>query len=175
MSISNGNAGDNGAGIYQEGASPGRVSGEQQPPLGCQQNTARRPWNKEVNRIVMTCYIKSNITKRGYRKRMYNYWKEIGIFETSEQIAVQVRAIKTNKCPSDLETGEIKRNIDCNVKIQEGNERVELSKENSVHRHNIDKQRNMEGGNTNDMERKYNEDDVTDLNNADFVATAEQM
>lgn len=109
---------------------------------------------------------------------MYNYWREIAIFETSEQrLADQVRAIKTNKGLSYLEIEEIRRNSEANdnVEIQEGNKRVDLSEENSVHRQNIDEGRNIECENTNDIEGRYNEDDVTDLNNIDFEVTAEQM
>ena len=59
MSISNGNTdGNNGAGIYQEGASPGRVSGEQQPQRGCQQNTpirlsAHQIWKLERSKGIL--------------------------------------------------------------------------------------------------------------------------
>ena len=40
-----------------EGVTFGSGSGGQQPDLGRHQATARRKWNKEVNKIVMRCFI----------------------------------------------------------------------------------------------------------------------
>ena len=80
-----------------EGVTFGSGSGGQQPDLGRHQVTARRKWHKEVNKIVMRCFYRSEPTKRGYRKRMLGIWKELGVFEISEQrLADQARAIRTN-------------------------------------------------------------------------------
>ena len=38
---------------------------------GNQKDMSRRTWNKEVNKLVMKCYFKSESSKRGYRRRMY--------------------------------------------------------------------------------------------------------
>lgn len=67
---------------------------------------------KEINRIGMKCYTKSDLNTRGYRKRMMDIWDEIGVFKISEQrLADQARAIKTNGWLSDIEINKIKRNI----------------------------------------------------------------
>ena len=42
-----------------EGVTFGSGSGGQQPDLGRHQATARRNWNKEVNKIVMRCFYRS--------------------------------------------------------------------------------------------------------------------
>ena len=58
----------------------------------------RRTWKKEVNKLVMKCYFMSVPSKRGYRRRMYGIWQDIGIFEITEQhLADQVRVIKSNE------------------------------------------------------------------------------
>ena len=69
----------NGTGIFDEGASPGRVAGRQEPALGrypatsAQENgprKERRKWLVEEKRALMECYFKSIPEKRGYRQRM---------------------------------------------------------------------------------------------------------
>ena len=95
-----------------EGSSSGRGTRGQQRVPGRQQATARKTWNKEVNKRIMRCYIESNPSARGYRKRMLAIWKEIGVFEVTEQrLADQVRAIKVNGWLSEVEIEEIRRNI----------------------------------------------------------------
>ena len=60
----------------------------------------------------MECYFKSEPTKRCYRKRMLQFWGELGVFEVKEQrIADQARAIKTNRWLTDIEIEEIKRAV----------------------------------------------------------------
>ena len=60
----------------------------------------------------MKCYFKSEPSKRGYRKRMLTYWRELGVFSVSEQrLADQARAIKTNEWLTDIEIEEIKRMV----------------------------------------------------------------
>ena len=58
----------NGTGVSDEGTSPGRVAGGQQPVPGCHLATAmhgnrsgkgRRRWSTEENKVVMECYFKS--------------------------------------------------------------------------------------------------------------------
>ena len=55
---------------------------------------ARVSWTREVNKFVMECYLRSKPSRREYRKRMLNNWRNyIGLFECSEQrLANQVRA-----------------------------------------------------------------------------------
>ena len=104
--------GVNGTGATSESASPSMEVGGQQPTPGRHQATARLKWNKEVNKIVMKCFYKSNPIKRGYRKRMFGIWKENGIFEISEQrLADQARAIKLNEWLSEVELEEIRREV----------------------------------------------------------------
>ena len=74
---------------------------------------ARVPWTREVNKLVMECYLRNEPSRRGYRKRMLNIRRnDIGVFECSEQrLADQVRAIKVNNW-LDLEMEELRRKID---------------------------------------------------------------
>ena len=70
--------GVNGTELNKEGSSPGRCPTVQQCGLGCHQDTAsnriRHKRNKEVNVIIVECYIRSNpvnengVPIRGYRK-----------------------------------------------------------------------------------------------------------
>ena len=66
---------------------------------GCHQNTARKKWTKEENKTAISCCLKATKeSKREYRKRMYNLWNEMGMFEIEEQhLACQVRSIFKNK------------------------------------------------------------------------------
>ena len=65
-----------------------------------------------MNKLIMRCFIESNPSTRGYRKRLLAIWKEIGVFEVTEQrLADQVRAIKVNGWLSEVEIEEIHRNI----------------------------------------------------------------
>ena len=76
-------------------------------------STSRTNWTKELNKIVMRCYLKSNPKVRGYRKRMHKIWDEMGLFELSEQKLVgQTRVIKTNGWISELELEELNREIE---------------------------------------------------------------
>ena len=107
-----GDNGVNGTQADSVDASPGRVTWEQQQGPGRNPDTARLRWTKEVNKLVMKCYIQSDPSKRGYRKRMLAIWAEIGVFETSEQrLADQARAIKVNGWLSEVEIEEIKSKI----------------------------------------------------------------
>ena len=70
----------NGTVISMTSSSPGREVGGQQPIPGRYPVTARRRWNKEVNKLMMRCFFRNRPTKRGYSKRisMVRIWKEIG-------------------------------------------------------------------------------------------------
>ena len=108
----------NSTGDFSEGASPGRCPvGEQRRP-GRNPDTARMKWSKEVNKVVMECYLRSKpvnengVPIRGYRQRMFRVWQEIGLFESTEQrICDQARAIRKNGWLSELEIEVIKRKI----------------------------------------------------------------
>ena len=128
-----------------EGVTFGSGSGGQQPDLGRHQATARRNWNKEVNKIVMRCFYRSEPTKRGYRKRVLSIWKELGVFEISEQrLADQARAIRTNGWLSEIELEEIQRNtesdhMEADVRETSGSEdtarRIELETTDETEEH----------------------------------------
>ena len=95
-----------------ESASRGRVPGVEQPAPARNPATAKLRWTKEVNKLVMKCYINRDPSKRGYRKRMMTIWREEGVFETAEQrLADQARATRTNAWLSDIEIEDMKRNI----------------------------------------------------------------
>ena len=105
-------SGVNGTFQSQEGASPGTDPHAEQARPGRKQATARMKWTKEVNKLVMKCYIKSNPRVRGYIKRMMALWNDIGVYKINQQrLADQVRAIKRNGWLSDVEIEEIKHSI----------------------------------------------------------------
>ena len=58
-------------------------------PAGRHQATGRTnqrmKWEKEVNKIVIECWIKTEPSKRKYRQRMKKIWDEIGVFPVTEQ------------------------------------------------------------------------------------------
>ena len=52
---------------------------------------------KELNKLAMNCYLMSEPSKRGFRKRMHNIWKDIGVSELSKQkLLGQVLVIRNN-------------------------------------------------------------------------------
>ena len=83
-------------------------------PAGRHQATGRTnqrmKWEKEVNKIVIECWIKREPSKRKYRQRMKKFWDEIGVFPVTEQrLADQARQIRVNKWLTDTEIEEIDR------------------------------------------------------------------
>ena len=125
-SISNNDV--NGAGTSSEGSSSGRCSpGEQRGP-GRYPTTARMRWNKEVNKVVMECFYRSNTFNeegrsiRGYRQRMFREWRARCMFDSTEQrICDQARAIRKNGWLSELELEMIKRKIEDEEQNEDGN------------------------------------------------------
>ena len=113
---------------------PNMVSGEKQPAPGCNFSTAKLRWTKEINKIVMVCYIMvCDPSKRGYRKRMSAIWREIGVFQVTEQrLADQARAIRINAWLTDVEIEELKR------KIERENTREENVESNEHTRKGVD-------------------------------------
>ena len=79
--------GVNGTGAFSEGASSGRCPvGEQRRP-GRHPATARMMWSKDVNKVVMECYLKSKpvnengvpIRRCDYRREyQWRNWKSMG-------------------------------------------------------------------------------------------------
>ena len=65
------------------GALSGRVPWKQQQRPGRNPYSVMLSWSKEVNKLVMKCYIQSDPSKRGYLTRMVAVWAEKGVFETN--------------------------------------------------------------------------------------------
>ena len=120
--------GVNESGTSSEAPSPGRCSTGQQRGPGRQPATARMKWSKEVNKVVMMCYLKIDPVNengapiRGYRKLMFRIRQEIGPFESTEQrVCDQARAIRKNGWSSEVETELLKRLIE----VEDGTEKIE--------------------------------------------------
>ena len=118
----------NGAGTSGEGSSSGRCSSGEQRGPGRYPTTARMRWNKEVNKVVMECFYKSNPFNeegrpiRGYRQRRFREWRVRGMFDSTEQrICDQARAIRKNGWLSELELEMIKRKIENEAENEDGN------------------------------------------------------
>ena len=82
--------GVNGAGTHQgEGVAPGRQGVPDPAPAGRHHDTGRtsrrRKWEKEVNKIVIECWIRSEPTKRKYGRRMKQIWDEIGVLDVQSK------------------------------------------------------------------------------------------
>ena len=76
------------------------------------QRPQRRKWSREVNKLALYCYCRSNPTKRGYRKRMIEIWTEFARFKTiNQKLNDQVWTIRRNGWFSDSEILEIHQQI----------------------------------------------------------------
>ena len=136
---------DAGAGTSCEGPRSGRGRHEASQVVITRnpRNTkAKIKWTKALNKIVMKCYLKSDPSVRGYRRRMHDIWKEIGLFELSEQNLVgQARVIRTNEWLSSIEVEELKREIERekmphgtlenSIRIEQNQSVVQIENENS--------------------------------------------
>ena len=88
--------------------------------------TGRKKWEKEVNKVVIECWIRSDPTTRGYRKRMKRIWDEKGLFQANEQrIVDQARMIRVNGWLTDIEIEEIRRKIQAPEEQEHENDGVE--------------------------------------------------
>lgn len=96
--------------------SPGNGAVRNQAAHGRQSMTgtaSRRKYTREDNKAVMRCYFRSEPDKIGYRKRMWELWKDAGGFEISEQrIADQARTILRKEWFTTEELDEIKNDQD---------------------------------------------------------------
>ena len=73
-----------------------------------EQRPKRKTWTREENQLALECYLRSNHTQRGYRKRMIEIWQERSTFQiTSQKLADQVRTIIKKGWFSDIELLEI--------------------------------------------------------------------
>ena len=136
----------NDTGTNSEGVSLGRCPPAQQQGPGRHSVTARKKWNKEVNKIVMECFYRSRPFDeegkpiRGYRQRMFREWKDRGMFNSTEQrVCDQARAIRKNGWLSELELESIRRNIESEVEVDiENLEGDALSISNVVEDNNVE-------------------------------------
>ena len=72
----------------------------------------------------------------GYRQRMMQEWKELGVFEITEQrLCDQARAVRKNGWLSNLELENIRRMIGAESEI--GNESIKDVEENQTERDNM--------------------------------------
>ena len=72
----------------------------------------RRKWTRKDNKLALYCYFRSNLAKRGYRRRMIEIWTEFDRFKaTNQRLADQIRTITKSHWFSDLEILEIYQQI----------------------------------------------------------------
>ena len=104
----------NGSRDAEQGPSSGRCS--RQGNIGRHHaNTViskRRKWTSQENKIVMECYLLSELKIRGYRNRMLRLWLQKGMFWVSEQRLVdQANTICRNSWMIQLEIEELERKV----------------------------------------------------------------
>ena len=77
-------------------------------------NTARKRWTKEENKTAISCYLNAmEEIKQGHRKRMYNLWNDMGMFEIEGQhLACQVRSIFKNNRLDGIEIQQLQKEIE---------------------------------------------------------------
>ena len=69
----------------------------------------------------MECYFRSKllykngVPVKGFRQRMYKEWKEQGVFDVSERVCDQARAILQNGWLAELELEMVQRRINGTV------------------------------------------------------------
>ena len=100
--------------LQGESAAPGRHGVPDPAPAGRHQamgrTNQRMKWEKEVNKIVIECWIKIEPSKRKYQQQMKKIWDEIGVFSVTEQrLADQARQIRVSKWLTDTKLEEIDR------------------------------------------------------------------
>ena len=72
----------------------------------------RRKWTSQENKIVMECYLLSEPTIGGYRKRMLSLRLQEGMFWVSEQrLADHANTICRNSWMTELEIEELERKV----------------------------------------------------------------
>ena len=101
----------NGSLLAEEGPPFGRCS--RQSNIGCHHATPviskRRKWTSQENKVVIECYLFSELKIRGDRKRMLSLWPQKGLFWVSEQRLVdQANTIRRNSWITELEIEELR-------------------------------------------------------------------
>ena len=94
--------------LQGESVTPNRHGVLDPGPAGPHQATGRinqrMKWEKEVSKIVIECWIKSEPSKRKYRQQMKKIWDEIRVFPVIEQrLGDQAWQIRVNKWLTDTE------------------------------------------------------------------------
>ena len=99
------------AGTEGEGFSPCRCPLCKQRGPGRHPATAGRRWSKEHKKKAILCDLQAKEEPNiGSRKRMYQYWKDYGLFELDGQhFACQVRSILKAGKLSKVEIEDLKR------------------------------------------------------------------
>ena len=84
-------------------------------------NKERQTWTKTLNIAVMECYFLSRPVNeegkpvRGYRRRMYNIWKEqCGTEITEQRLCDQARMMMKNEWITKLELESVPRKVEVN-------------------------------------------------------------
>jgi hypothetical protein len=73
---------------------------------------SKTKWTKDVNKIVIECYLRSKPKNRGYRKRLLDIWNKKKLFSVSEQqLAGQALCIRNRGWLTAIEIEEIERKI----------------------------------------------------------------
>ena len=76
------------------------------------QRRKHKTWTRENNQLALHCYFTSNLSHRGYKKRMVEIWQECARFQTtSQRVADQVRATMKKVWFFDREILEIHQKI----------------------------------------------------------------
>ena len=139
--------------------------------------TERREWTKEFNKLLIECHLRSEPTKRGFRKRMLAIWNDRGLFSaTEQQLAGQVRCIKNRGWLSSVEIEEIQRAIDKESENEAGLTELEEAESNGIAQHQETEIRQEEATQSQcvdeteeelqlDEEEKYTIDDQKEIGN----------
>ena len=94
-------------------ASAGRFQATDQEDLssGSKMKNQKHDWAPH-NRLVIECYYRSGAPRRGFGRRMLQYWQEVGMFETTEnRLMGQARLILGNGWLTSVQLERIKKEV----------------------------------------------------------------
>ena len=93
------------AGQYQ-------VTDEEDLTSGSKKKKQKCDWAPH-NRLVMECYYRSGAPRRGFVRRMLQYWQEVGMFETADNpLTRQARLILGNGWLTSVQLEHIKKEVE---------------------------------------------------------------
>ena len=79
---------------------------------GSKKEKQKRDWAPH-NRLVMECYYRSGAPRRGFGRRMLQYWQEMSMFETTENhLMGHARLILENGWLTSVQLEQIKKEVD---------------------------------------------------------------